>query len=578
MSSPKPLITIGFTPVNAVLIGADRHAKLITREALSYLVDGFEHMNVAGHWDGRSSFFDFKTETFPTGFVYKVQAALMKAGYPVVVRSAGEVPAPLGPARPVVDGFGADPRYEYQFQVAEKLIKFRQVIARVATGGGKSRIARIAYKRIARPTLFVTTRGILMHQMADAIREMGEPCGVMGDEVWTPRPTGFNVAMVQTLAAWLANPTEEQELERRLKNREAAEDRQVATELARLKRAKAPESHIAQHIVKVRQALERQRVPDERLIADVKKAVAEQQKRRETALATLLAYEFVILEEAHEASGNSYYEILRQCKNAHYRLSLTGTPFMKESEEANLRLEASSGPVAITVSEKQLIDAGILARPFFKFVKLHNPAPSYTAPDKDGKMRTHKLFRSTPWQKAYEIGIVHNEERNRAIVHEVKRAVDHGLTAMILVSAKKHGALLSGLLTEAGVRTNYIFGEHHQDERKAALLALGDGRLDCLIGSTILDVGVDVPAVGMIVLAGAGKAEVALRQRIGRGLRAKKSGPNVALVVDFIEATNNHLIDHQRQRKAIINATPGFAEGIVNDFDYAALGFTRRAA
>ncbi|MBH8434009.1 hypothetical protein I8Q59_09430, partial [Acinetobacter baumannii] len=43
----------------------------------------------------------------------------------------------------------------------------------------------------------------------------------------------------------------------------------------------------------------------------------------------------------------------------------------------------------------------------------------------------------------------------------------------------------------------------------------------------LLDGGVDVPAVGLIILAGGGKAEVALRQRIGRGLRAKKFGPNV---------------------------------------------------
>lgn len=100
-----------------------------------------------------------------------------------------------------------------------------------------------------------------------------------------------------------------------------------------------------------------------------------------------------------------------------------------------------------------------------------------------------------------------------------------------------------------------------------------------LIGSTILDVGVDVPAVGMVILAGGGKAEVALRQRIGRGLREKKNGlPNIALVVDFEDLGNNHLRDHARQRKAIIEATPGFREGILRpgeDFDYAVLGLMR---
>ena len=85
----------------------------------------------------------------------------------------------------------------------------------------------------------------------------------------------------------------------------------------------------------------------------------------------------------------------------------------------------------------------------------------------------------------------------------------------------------------------------------------------------------DVPAVGLIVFAGGGKAEVALRQRIGRGLRAKKSGPNAAFVLDFADDYNNHLKMHYMTRRAIVEGTPGFAENIVNDFDYAGIGFNK---
>ena len=60
--------------------------------------------------------------------------------------------------------------------------------------------------------------------------------------------------------------------------------------------------------------------------------------------------------------------------------------------------------------------------------------------------------------------------------------------------------------------------------------------------ANVLDVGVDVPAVGMVILAGAGKTQVANRQRIGRGLRAKKEGPNVCFVVDFDDPFNKYLV------------------------------------
>jgi superfamily II DNA or RNA helicase len=244
---------------------------------------------------------------------------------------------------------------------------------------------------------------------------------------------------------------------------------------------------------------------------------------------------------------------------------------MKDSPEDNLRLEACSGPVAITVTEKQLIDLGVLAKPYFKFVQLQTAAPFYQEEVK-GKMVTHRLFRSTPWPKCYEIGVVHNEERNRAIVYEVRRGKQHGLPAMILVSRTEHGRQLSDMLTRAGVRVAFIKGANDQTERKAALNALRDGKVDAVIGTSIMDVGVDVPAVGLIVLAGAGKAEVQTRQRIGRGLRKKKHGPNIAYVVDFIEAVNSTLRDHQKDRMDIIRNTPGFADNIVADFDYSMFG------
>lgn len=90
-----------------------------------------------------------------------------------------------------------------------------------------------------------------------------------------------------------------------------------------------------------------------------------------------------------------------------------------------------------------------------------------------------------------------------------------------------------------------------------------------------------MPAVGMIILAGGGKVETALRQRIGRGLRKKKSGPNIALVVDFADDFNAHTKGHAQQRLAIIKDTPGFAENVMpagRDFDFVGLGLCVKIA
>jgi superfamily II DNA or RNA helicase len=240
---------------------------------------------------------------------------------------------------------------------------------------------------------------------------------------------------------------------------------------------------------------------------------------------------------------------------------------MKDDEESNMRLMAAFGSIGIKVTEKLLIDRGILARPIFKIAKLNT--------------KPKNLLRGTPWQAAYRLGIVENEERNNLIVAESVRAARHSLSTMVLIQQKAHGHKLLELLTAKGVRAAFIYGENDQDERKKALAKLAKAEIDVLIGSTILDVGVDVPAVGLVILAGGGKAEVALRQRIGRGLRAKKSGLNVALIVDFFDEHNRYLKDHSTQRLSIIRATEGFGENILSDgedFDFQKLGLAKKAA
>jgi len=560
------VIQIASSAVNAKLYNATDDVRRFVSSIISYKVQGAE-MSAAyrsNQWDGRSTFFDFKTNKFPAGFVNYVYAQLTKQGHTVQIVKK-PLPEPLGVENPKVDNFKEDPRYDYQAEAVRRLLKHGMMIAQVATGGGKSRIARIAYARVQRPTMFLTTRSVLMHQMKDSFEEaFNIKVGVMGDSDWSPR-SGFNVAMVQTLAQRLEKKTYNGEIATRLEAQKRREDDDVADLKKRLKRKKRPINVIALEVQKLRKQQIEARPSDAWLAADVKKKVDEHNKRRLRVVEIVEKMEFVILEEAHEAGSNSYYSVMRACKNAYYRLSLTATPFMKDDEEANMRLMAVSGMIGIRVTEEMLIERGILARPYFKFVSLPKP---------------EKLHRMTPWQNAYKHGIVNNDIRNTHIVKEVLTARQYDLPAMVLIQQTAHGKALETLMRSAGLNAKFIFGESKQSERKSELKRLQSGEVDVLIGSTILDVGVDVPSVGMVILAGGGKAEVALRQRIGRGLREKKNMPNVAFIVDFVDQHNVHLSDHFKQREYVIRNTPGFGENVLDpgqQFDFKGLGLRKLA-
>lgn len=490
--SSNSKIVIASNAVTAKILKPTDEVKLLVNSYLTYFVDGYEQnsMYQTHKWDGTASMFNYAKATFPNGLKFFVAQRLKNDGFDISFYNK-PLPEPLGKMRPKIGNYEEDARYEYQYTVTERLLKYGQMIFQGATGSGKTRVSEIAYATIKRPTLFLTSRQILMYQMKERIEnDLGIVVSVIGDGNFGVEDKAgrhylkqFTVATVQSIWSNLKN-----------------------------------------------------------------------KKTREKMRAILERFEFIILEEAHESSADGWFEILKLCKNAYYRLALTATPFMKTSEEANMRLSASSGPIGMRVTEKQLIDCGILAKPFFKFVHL--------------KQRPRCLANGTPWQPAYRLGIVENEERNQAIVNEARRAVDNGLTVMVLFKQIAHGRKLKALFDTYGVANELIVGENDQEERKQAINKLKNGEIKVLLGSTILDVGVDVPAVGMIILASGGKAEVATRQRIGRGLRAKKNAPNVCFIVDFDDPFNKYTKRHAMQRFNIIKSTDGFKDNIVLDFDY----------
>lgn len=489
---------------------------------LSYQVEsgGFQ----GASWTGRSSFYEVTNNTFPAGFVYLAQQELSKIGHTVhLIRRPHATP--LGPDNPIVDEFGNDdPRYDYQLKALRQVEKHGAGIIRVATGGGKSKIAKLITARFKRMTLFLTTRGILLYQMDEQLREIGLSTGQIGDGVLRV-VDGVNLGMVQTLVQALEEPDK------------GAEVRAIVKSL---------------HLSKNKNA----EMPREEILEMADEAVRKKQERRKAILDILSRVEVVIGEEAHEAGGASYYEILRHCRNASIRVALTATPFMRANAEDNMRLMAAFGPILISISEETLIERGILAKPFFKFVDC--PAPD-------------KLRRTSPFERAYALGYVENDAMRAEIVRDAARAAELGLPVLTLVARKKHGEALLAAFRHARLRAEFLRGEDDQAERRLQLRRLIYGDLDAVIGTTILDVGVDVPAIGLVQLAGGMKAEIQLRQRIGRGLRAKKGIPNIAFIADYSCNLNAYLSDHARQRQAIIRQTPGFAEGILapkQDFDW----------
>jgi len=110
---------------------------------------------------------------------------------------------------------------------------------------------------------------------------------------------------------------------------------------------------------------------------------------------------------------------------------------------------------------------------------------------------------------------------------------------------EKGGVLRMHAALQQRFRCGLVHGRLPAGQRQQVLAAFRDGALDVLVGTTVLEVGVDVPAATLIVIAAADRFGIAtlhqLRGRVGRGARrgiALLCGPRTERVAAVCRTTD----------------------------------------
>jgi ATP-dependent DNA helicase RecG len=104
------------------------------------------------------------------------------------------------------------------------------------------------------------------------------------------------------------------------------------------------------------------------------------------------------------------------------------------------------------------------------------------------------------------------------LIEEGSEGIDDG-SASPAVAAETEAVRLTELL--APLRVGLVHGRMKAADRDAEMTRFRDGELDVLVGTTVVEVGVDVPAATMMVIQAADRFGLAqlhqLRGRVGRG-------------------------------------------------------------
>lgn len=237
-----------------------------------------------------------------------------------------------------------------------------------------------------------------------------------------------------------------------------------------------------------------------------------------------------ILDECHLAACETVQAISHHVKAEHF-YGMSASPWRDDGSD--MLIESVLGRKVVDISAKYLVEKGFLVKPAIRFLAV----PPYTGAKKAAYKTVYKNY------------ITVNAARNNMICTAAEKLVEQGFKTLVLFKTKAHGQRLHEIISKK-VSCDILDGDDKFEVRKEVCDKLNNGDIDCIIASTIFDIGVDLPSLSALVIGGGGKSSVRALQRVGRVIR-KHPGKTIAPVIDFADQAP-YLLKHSLMRKEIL--------------------------
>lgn len=226
--------------------------------------------------------------------------------------------------------------------------------------------------------------------------------------------------------------------------------------------------------------------------------------------------DFIVIDEAHGATAESYQKILKAYNNVP-TVGLTATPFSrglgKKYDELKTGLFED---IVIEVKTTDLIQSGHLVD-----CKIYAPSK----PD----LEKVKVIRGD-----YDEGELNDAVNTPYLIGEIvahwKRLAENRKT-IIFATSIAHSKNIVEQFISAGVKADHIDAYTKDEDRTAILNRLRNGEIDIISNVALLAEGFDLPDLGCMVLARPTKSLARYIQMVGRVLRPAQ-GKEFALILD----------------------------------------------
>lgn len=247
-----------------------------------------------------------------------------------------------------------------------------------------------------------------------------------------------------------------------------------------------------------------------------------------------------LVANCHHLSSASLQRVFEACKNAYYRYGCSATPFSNRDED--VLIEASTGRVLKEITASYLIKEGWLSKPTIHLIPF----------------KQKRGGESTTYAGLYKEKITDNEERNDLLRRIIEYRADKGDSVLVSVRYLEHGHTLYDMLVDKyGSDVVFVNSTVATKKLNETLQKLENKEIKICIGTSLINEGVNLPALNTLVMAGTPKSKISTMQLVGRVLR-KTEDKSTVDVYDIQDYNAKYFTSASKERYDIYCSEPEF--------------------
>ena len=239
-------------------------------------------------------------------------------------------------------------------------------------------------------------------------------------------------------------------------------------------------------------------------------------------------FDYIIIDEAHHASADTYQKVLAYFKPK-FTLGLTATP--ERADDTNI-LEIFKN-TAHKLDIQTAVEIGALVP--VRCIRIHTNIDM-----------TKVRFNSVQYNIRDLDDKIFVPERNKLIVDTWLSYVKNKRTVVFCASVK-HAEQIAKLFQDAGIAALAVSGSMKTSERNEQLAKFASGDIKVLCACDLLNEGWDCPQTEVLFMARPTMSKVLYTQQLGRGMR-NCDGKDHLMVFDFVDNASQYNAPYSMHR------------------------------